>query len=190
MFKLKSKLIIAVMVIFGITAFMSCEKTEYIGKKPTNQTTQHNDDYYFDKQLSLEEFAESVETEEEKNFFTNSKIIDNTKIAEKALKSLKTINEVRKPHIRFRWGKGCKRPIGICIIIPIGKLDANATAMIIDNKYVIIPNNEDNGITTDGYLPIIDDIYIDENTTIKAGIYLANYDTIQNKYNSIALDIK
>ena len=195
MFKtsLKSKLIIAVMVMFGITTtFMSCEKTEEVLKPSTTQS--QNDEYYFDKQLNLNDFIKTLETKEEKEFFIKNKITDNTKVAEKVLNSyqkLKSANEVKRPKIKFRWGgSGCSRPLGICIIIPIGKLEANADALITDGKYVIIPDNDDNGITADGYLPIFEDIYVDETTTIKAGIYTANYDEEQNKYSAIALDIK
>jgi len=194
MFKLKSKLIVAVMVMFGITAFMSCEKTKEFIEPTTTQSQSQNDEYYFDKSLSLNDFIETLETKEEKEFFINNKITDNRKDGEKVLNSyqkLKSANEVSRAKIKFKWGgSGCSRPLGICIIIPIGKLEANADALIKDGKYVIIPDNDDNGITTDGYLPIFEDIYVDENTTIKAGIYTVNYDEEQNKYSAVALDIK
>lgn len=186
MFKLKSKLIVAVMAIFGITAFMSCEKNELISS--TVKETEFNGS---NEKMTLDEFIQSVETEDERRFFAKHNIIDNRKVASKVLNSAQLKAQKQKPRIKFKWGgSGCVNPIGICIIIPFGVDNPNAEVVIADGKYVVFPKTNDNGITSDGYLPIYEDLYIDEATTIKAGIYMANYDEQLGKYTAIALDIK
>lgn len=187
MFKLKSKLIIAVMVMFGIAAFMSCEKEVTTNTNKAVPTTSFGQD----KLLTLDEFIASVETDDERNFFKEHEIVDNRKVANKAIKyKVQLKPATSKPKVRFRWGDGCSRPIGICIIIPLGANEANAEVVTVDGKYVIIPKTDDNGITDDGYLPIFEDLYVDETTTIKAGIYTAYYDEQQGKFTAVALDIK
>ena len=110
------------------------------------------------------------------------------------MNNLRSASAASKPKIRFRWfgvggGSGCTKPLGICKIIRDSE-EANAEAIITGNKYVIFPNSSDNGITSDGYLPIFEDLNVDENLTIKNGIYKAYYDYEQGKYTAVALDIK
>jgi len=68
-------------------------------------------------------------------------------------------------------------------------IQANAEGYKIDNKYIIVPLTDDNGLTSDGYLPLYDDIAVDENTIIKAGIYRAYYDSTKKQYE-IVTDLK
>lgn len=165
-------------------SIVSCNKDEVVEQQTPIITEKSN--------MSLNEFISTVESEEEKAFFENHEIIDNRVICEKALKNFSSLKaEVAKPRIKFKWGgNGCVNPIGICLIIPIGAAEANAEAFVQDGKYIVVPSTDDNGITNDGYLPIYEDVYVDENTTVKAGIYTANYDSQSGKYSAIALDVK
>ena len=65
----------------------------------------------------------------------------------------------------------------------------NATMYFYDGKCVIVPDSDsDNGLTSDGYLPIFRDIPIDDELLVKEGIYKAYYDWDLEKY-AIAVDI-
>lgn len=165
-------------------SIVSCNKDKIIEQQTPIVSEKSN--------MSLNEFISTVESEEERAFFENHEIINNRMICEKALKNFSSLKtEAAKPRIKFKWGgNDCVNPIGICLIIPIGHLEANAEAFVQDGKYIVIPSTEDNGITNDGYLPIYEDVYVDENTTVKAGIYTANYDSQTGKYSAVALDVK
>jgi len=185
---MKKKYLIPISVIsvilIAITLFtVSCDKKEIIDTiLPTNES-----------KVSLAEFIKSAKSDEEISFFKNHKIIDNTTICEKVLKNIsKTRSELNKAKFSFTWpASDCEKPLGICIILTfLGDEIANTSVAVVDGKYIVIPSTEDNGLTTDGYLPVLRDLYVDENTTVKAGIYTANYDEAQGKYTAIALDLK
>jgi len=61
MFKLKSKLILAVMVIFGVTAFMSCEKEEYQIQNNSKSTLNSNKQLNIDDKSNTPYIYEGVE---------------------------------------------------------------------------------------------------------------------------------
>ncbi|MDK7375386.1 hypothetical protein QP519_07495 [Weeksella virosa] len=100
-----------------------------------------------------------------------------------------------KIRIRFRWSglggnAGCEFPLGICVTIgveqsEISMLDSNASIYKVDDKLAIVPETIDNGLTSDNYLPIYSDVYVNDSLTIKAGIYKAFYDEINDQYTII-----
>jgi hypothetical protein len=143
---------------------------------------------------TLAEFIREAETADEIAFFQNTGITDNTSIVDQGIANGQ---QAAKPKIKFRWhgkgaGEGCKKPLGVCIIIPIGLAEANADLIIYNNTYIIVYDqySDDNGLTSDGYLPIMEDIYVDENITVAAGIYKANFDSTLNRYSAVGIDIK
>lgn len=181
---LKFKLLLMLTIFFSFAVLISCNKEQPF-VEPEMQV-----DF---SQMSLKEFAASVASEQEIAFFQNSEIIDNKKSVKKAIfEKIFLKSEASRIKIKFKWGgSGCVNPIGICIIIPLPtSLEENAEFIETDGKFVVFPLTDDNGITSDGYLPIFEDILIDENTTIKAGIYTAYFDEQENKYTAIALDLK
>lgn len=162
--------------------------------------------------ITLKDFENSEMTKDEKPFFQNTKVTDNTRYlnATSSIQLRNTATEVEKPKLKFKWaGKksGCTFPLGICIIIPFGQIaDDSFTQVdtkISDDKLVILfPENSDSnfGLTADGYLPILNDIPIPSNmaqrsslTTknpkIQAGIYKANYDSQKKKYVGVVLNL-
>jgi len=187
---LKTGLIIS--FILMLFAFAGCQKENPSSKKDVQNIE-------IAGKMSLQEFENSVTTPEEKYFFQHTKITDNSSIAEKLFNEKATTNTLAAfpIKVKFKWGKGCVRAIGICVIIPIDKKQAytqqtnsaNAEGYKIDNKYIIVPLTDDNGLTSDGYLPLYDDIAVDENTIIKAGIYRAYYDSTKKQYE-IVTDLK
>lgn len=191
---LKSNLLIMLTIMIVFMPFVSCNKEQSFVEPELHA------DF---SQMSLKDFAAFVESEDEKVFFQKHGIIDNTKTAEKAIFEKSILkSEASGAWITFRWhGSGCVNPLGICIIIPAPwytetkttnsyESERNASVYMVDGKYVIFPLTDENGVTKDGYLPIFDDIYVDENITIKAGIYKAYYDEFEEKYTAIALDLK
>jgi len=170
--------------ILGSLLFMSCNKgLPLIEEELKPEFTK----------MTLAEFAAFVDTEEERVFFTENKIIDNKEIAKMALLERET-NPKFLPisiQVKFRWWFGCKFPLGICLIISFPYADfAPAEYVKLSDHIVLFPLSEENGLTTDGYLPIGEDIHIDENTIIKAGIYTAFFDEDLGEYTAIAIDLK
>ena len=178
-----------VIMLIITVALVSCDKVQILDN--TNNQVSY-------EKMSLAEFASSVESKEEIAFFKNHNIVDNTDVYENLFKgafdsgSLKSELVIFRLEIKFKWhGSGCVVPIGICIIIPSPMADAmNAEAMIFEENLIVFPTTEDNGLTSDGYLPIFEDIYVDENTVIKAGIYSAYFDAKKNRFTAVALDLK
>lgn len=184
--KILLKSFLALNIVILLTQCQTSDGVEPDDALSTNNT------YHQDKQLTLDEFIKSVSTDDERLFFEKHGIVDNRKtLTEKLHSRLRQDASMSKPKIQFKWGKGgCSQAVGICAIFTIGSIEANAEAITIGDQYIIVPDTEDNGLTLDGYLPISDDLYVDENTTIKAGIYAANYDESQNKFTAIVLDTK
>lgn len=184
--KLRSTIIIAVLFIFGLS-FVGCEKEQNLSSnESTLQSTQKSNN----QSMTLKEFAASLKTKEEIDFFMTHHTVDYTDIAAHALSAGNEVI-VDKPRfkIRFRWFVGCEKHFGICFIIPIGILDSNATLYFYRDKCIIIPDSDnDTGLTSDDYLPVFCDIPINENLFIKEGIYKAYYDWNIGKY-AITVDL-
>jgi hypothetical protein len=189
---------VAVFPIILLLFFTNCTKNNLEDTKPKNATVPSEN--YFANSLqsskpSLEEFINSAETEEEINFFETTEITDNTSIVNEAFDTEQRLQA--KPKVKFKWhGKGgtggCVKPLGVCIIIPLGLAEANVDLMIYQNKYILVyeENQDDNGLTSDGYLPIMENVYVDENITILAGIYKANFNAERNEYSAVGIDIQ
>ncbi len=141
--------------------------------------------------MSLDEFAKSVETDEEQQFFKTHAVIDYSEICAQAMQSVSNENDFVKKRfkIKFRWFVGCERAFGICLIIPIGVADANASMFMYGGKCIIVPDSEeDNGLTNDGFLPVYCDIPVNDNFKIKEGIYASYYDENAKK-SVVAVDV-
>lgn len=93
------------------------------------------------------------------------------------------------PRIKFKWpgldryGNACNTSKGICITIPlnhiekevpviaIGEFGSNSILTVIDDKLLIEPTADENGLTSDGYLPIPEYMPLTPTMLIKPGIY-------------------
>jgi glycosyltransferase involved in cell wall biosynthesis len=107
---------------------------------------------------------------------------------------------VARPRFRFFWGgRGCSNPLGACVIIPlINGEESNTDFIKLEDKAVILPKTDDNGLTYDGYFPVYSDLDIPievvnelglSKNKIMAGIYQAYYDSTLNKYTGIVVDL-
>ncbi|MBS3742428.1 MAG: hypothetical protein KGY74_09935 [Candidatus Cloacimonetes bacterium] len=108
MFKLKSKLIVAVMVMFGITAFLSCEKEVIVNEVPNQDESNlgnkigeyHNialDLYYNNSRLKSSEMSYKNVREEIIASLTNynSELFNDAQINEYALQSEKVLSKLK-----------------------------------------------------------------------------------------------
>ncbi len=143
-----------------------------------------------DTKVSLDEFRFLVESEAEKEFFNRHEVIDNTYVLRTGEDD--PIDPEAKPTVKFRWGgNGCSNPIGICFIlreIETEDGDTQAGLRYTNDKLVILPTSSDNGLTTDGYVPVFDEVFIPDhlaqslampfNSTIRPGIYKAEVNDI------------
>lgn len=180
----------------SLLLLMNCEKSDLDQIAPDgNSIEQVTSKSIQATKPTLAEFIMEAETNEEIAFIQNTGITDNTSIVDQGIANGQQAQS--KPKVKFRWsgkggGKGCKKPLGVCIIIPIGLTEANADLIIYNDTYIILYDNysNDNGLTSDGYLPIMEDVYVDENITVAAGIYKANFDSTLNRYSAVGIDIR
>lgn len=95
--------------------------------------------------------------------------------------------------VSFKWhgtggAGGCNSPLGICVILKFNDLavdpvpvigdDFNSVAAIIGDKLVIKPTTIENGLTSDGYLPVGDYVAVNDQYMIKPGIYVGTPEQI------------
>lgn len=120
--------------------------------------------------MSLSDFLAS--TTDEDISLMGKNIVDNSrstsfKSKQPSLKASVSEEEEVGIGIKFKWHgtdprtHGCIKPLGICItfgyeeIQNISPEEVNADVYILDgNKLVIHPRTEENGLTSDGYLPV------------------------------------
>jgi len=157
---------------------------------------------------TLEEFKRSCISSGEKEFFRTNRVKNYSSVYQEFLKSNQTrkTNEpepediVARPRVRFFWGgRGCSNPLGACVIIPlINGEESNTDFIKLEDKAVILPKTDDNGLTYDGYFPVYSDLDIPievvnelglSKNKIMAGIYQAYYDSTLNKYTGIVVDL-
>lgn len=181
------KALIIVAILVSWFCFSRCEKNDISHSKETELiSTQkvHN------QSMSLKEFAASLETKEEIDFFMTHRTVDYSDIAAQALAAGNdALVDNPRFKVKFRWFVGCEKHFGICFIIPIGTQNANATLCFYRNKCIIIPDSDDDtGLTSDDCLPVFSDITINGNLYIRKGIYKAYYDRNIRKY-AITVDL-
>lgn len=184
-----STLTTGILSLFFVSVFFSCDQQD-VGALAEDQGAP----VFSQDKPSLEEFMASVDSDEEKFFFESTPITDHRSIVTDAIND--GVELMQKPRITFKWhGKGgtggCSKPLGVCLVIPIGKLHANADLMIYNDTYILLfkEGQTDNGLTRDGYLPIMKDVYVDENITIAAGIYKANFNEERREYSAVGITI-
>jgi hypothetical protein len=108
----------AVPVFFCFLIFTSCEKTnkeELIHNSTSISADDYGSSYRQFSKPTLEEFINSVKSEEEIAFFDNTDITDNTSVVREAISTGQELQA--KPQVKLRWhGKyaqgGCVKPLG------------------------------------------------------------------------------
>lgn len=195
-------IIFSIMLSFG---FVACKK-EVILKNELN----NNSGTMSYKKPSLEEFKKYATSDGEKEFFRNNKIKNLNNSMKKFIDLSKSkrssdpneIFPVARPRFKLFWGgSGCVNPIGGCIIIPLVNTNdsSNVDLVKVDNNLIIFPTHVENGLTSDGYFPIYTDLDIPSEivnelnlsySKIKSGIYQAYYDSTQNKYSGVVVELK
>ncbi|WP_294184205.1 hypothetical protein [uncultured Sphingobacterium sp.] len=95
--------------------------------------------------------------------------------------------------VSFKWhgtggASGCNSTLGICAILSFNEVeldpgpvigdDFNSVAAIIGDKLVIKPISIENGLTSDGYLPVGDFVAINDQYMIKPGLYVGTPEQI------------
>ena len=142
---------------------------------------------------NLHDFIHNLESSERTLITEQKEIISNTILDIRYKEKPKK----KKIKIRFTHGSPCNKSVGICVIIPLGLanepvgegFDEAHLAFIGGHKVLLTSENLAKGLTSDGYLPILNDVYIDETNSIKAGIYPALFDSERNKYSEVVLDL-
>ena len=174
---------IAVALIAGISIFVACTKDE--NKNVSNTVTVNNnasfEKLYYNDRMTLNEFAFSMVSDEEIEFFQQNDSLD---LSSEYFAMLVAINtndfygDVFRARIKFKWGgDGCVSSYGLCALNSIFENDEdNATIYIYNEKCIIVPDNEENGLTADLFLPVYEDVFINDMLSVKHGIYKACYD--------------
>lgn len=165
--------------------------------------------------ISLVELKKLCQEDDDIAFFKENRMVDNTAIYANAQAGLIHPTYI-DGHIHFEWHwpsltpkppvppmpKGttsidCGDFPGLCLIIRFLKdqlpegYRVNSDVQLYKNHMIIIPHDDNNGITSDGYLAIKYDINIEDlGKTIKSGIYKANYDKDAGRYTAIVVDFE
>jgi hypothetical protein len=195
------KVMFSVVYVLSLSlAIYSCKKINGTETKTVLENVNSNDS----EKITLAEFKSSVNSLNEKYFFENEEIIDNSEYSNYYLNNIhemKANNNVNAG-VKWRWGgENCSRPLGVCLIFPGPSpkpkptppfySDLTAATYIIDNKKMtIFPSSSVNGFTKDGYLPVYSDITVDKNTVVKTGIYKASFDTKLKRYTAVTVNLK
>lgn len=173
--KLILGLIAIAVVITGIFTFAGCEKEET--NNGTHKCPEEIEQANQDISMSLDEFISSVHTEEERIFFERNVPLDYANECLETLtnNSIENNFEESRFKIIFKWGgDGCSTPLGICFILShVIPSEENATILFCNDNCIILPETEENGLTSDLYLPIFNDVRINDSTLIRHGIYKA-----------------
>ena len=165
--------------------------------------------------ISLAELKKLCQEDDDIAFFKENRMVDNTAIYTDAQAGLLRPTPIDECiHFEWHWPslnpkpqdppmpKGTKSIAcgdypGICFYISFlkGQLpegySVNSDVQLYKNHMIIMPKDDDNGITSDGYLTVKYDINIKElGKTIKSGIYKANYDKDAGRYTAIVVDFE
>ncbi|MCB9335808.1 MAG: hypothetical protein H6586_06640 [Flavobacteriales bacterium] len=144
--------------------------------------------------MSFSQFKAKASSQGEINFFKQNPVTDNTKFVSEVYdinqgSVIIEPNETLKvlPGRNWFWGD-CKYFYGVCAAV----LDEQGDFLY---KYqtrgvVVLPLPiVGNGLTSDGYLPIGEDVFVKEGLILKKGVYKANYSNQKNGYTVVAIDI-
>ena len=146
--------------------------------------------------LSVYEYIKYYASAEEITFLQETPIIDNTPIV-RAFLNNRSIVEMQMAaevdeKIRIIWGRHripeCETPIGVCVIIDLAcPIDFNGILTPFHDKIILSPTISYHGSTfKEGYLPLFYDIRVNDDITLKAGIYKV-YPDNTNRY-CVAID--
>lgn len=116
-------------------------------------------------------------------------------------KAVRDVSSNRSEHgVYFGWhfvfrptNPPCKSTVpGICIAIAWDQPQVETSIVKeFDGKLIIIPPDDDNGISEDGYLAIGCPIEVEGTSwLIKEGLYSAYYDPELNRFSAVAVDFE
>lgn len=167
--------------------------------------------------LTLADFALTMDNASDIDFFRNTGITDHSELgdAEFAAKLAAGDTYAGKPKIKFLWhgtdpnSVGCKKPKGACLIInfltapnpDFAGVEAKAD-LRNDLLFLYFPGGvaSDYGLTSDGFLPVAVDLPIPDDvladlgithrrTAIRSGIYAASYSATEGRYVGVVVDL-
>jgi len=191
----KSKFVLGATALAMVAAtFFACNK-----EKTTQQETPAAQQMAEPQDYTLAEMAASMSWEEGKAFFENQPIKDYTAVCEKVLNECGHLLEKSSSWPTYIFGWHWARPVDDCISNYDGicfgiKTDSNsdqsnARGYFEDGKFVIIPDGDEDGFTSDGYLAVGVPIAIQNDSIIvNEGIYSAYYDEESGRYIAVAVD--
>ncbi|MCB9360687.1 MAG: hypothetical protein H6587_03540 [Flavobacteriales bacterium] len=145
--------------------------------------------------MSIEEFKANATSQGEIDFFKQNPLTDNTEFASKVY----NINEetvIIKPEETMKVLPGrnwfwtdCKYAYGVCatVVDPAG--EDLIYRYSTENKVLLSLPLVENGLTSDGYLPIGDDVFVKKGLIMKKGIYKASFSEKKKGYTVVAIDI-
>lgn len=182
--------IVALAVVVVIVVACSKEKTAQ-----QETTTQ---DVVVSGNLTLAEMIEAMSWEDGKAFFENQPIKDYTAVCEKVLNDCEFAEKSAScPTYIFAWHwpsseDDCMSEYkGICFGIKqeSNSSQSNVMSFFADGKLVIVPVEDEDGFTADGYLAIGTPIEIqNDSIVVESGIYTAYYDEEMGRYIAVAVD--
>lgn len=145
--------------------------------------------------MSFEKFKANASSQGEIDFFKQNPVTDNTKFASKVYNiNEETVlikpEEIMKvlPGRNWFW-TDCKLSYGICAAV----FDAAGEDIIYrySTESIVLLSLPlvGNGLTSDGYLPIGEDIFVKKGLILKKGIYKASFSEKKHSYTVVAIDI-
>lgn len=165
--------------------------------------------------ISLAELKELCQEDDDIAFFKENRMVDNTAIYANAQAGLIHPTPIEECiHFEWHWPSLTPKPQdppmpkgttsihcgdypGICFYILFLKnqlpegWSVNSDVQLYKDYMIILPKDDNNGITNDGYLAVKYDVNIEElGKTIKSGIYKANYDKDAGRYTAIVVDFE
>ena len=196
--KLRVALCAAAVVVAA--AFFACNKEKAEEKRETDKGIINN--VSASNHPTLDELLVLASVEDKNHVLPKLARKDYSSICEKALKEDTNFQKSANMPIYFGWHLVLKpephRPPcvsdipGICIAIVFNSPDvATSNAYEFGGKLIIVPDDEDNGFTKDGYLVVGCPIEIEGSAyVIKEGIYSATFDENAGRFVAVAVDFE
>ena len=142
----------------------------------------------------------NVIVDEDRNAFIKNQIVkDYTFLYDEVIEECECRDRfLQDPEYEITWfwrtinGDCDSNYVGLCSATKLDSIKAysNARCFFIDDKLVIIPTNDENGFTDEGYLIISQPVEVENDTIIiREGIYAAFYDEKYGKYMAVAVDV-